>query len=426
MFSKKWRNLACFALLPALVSLACGLGSAATEKVQQQAEEVAGQVEQKVEEVATQAATAVTEAQDAAGAAATQAAAAVEEVQQTVEEQQAAQPQQSGGETQPAADAAEEATIEFNSIDATLANFTSYRTQLVMTYEGTTSSGTPTAGKIDVLTEQTKEPPALHMTMRVEGDTVAEMGGQGLVEVYTVGDTTYLQNPEDGSWMSFSGGGAEDAFGGGFLSADELVDIPKTARRSLLPQTVNGISTWHYTFDESDIVDETTSLQSASGEMWVAVDGGYPVKFVMEATGSSMSEAEGELFESGSFKIEYELKDVNAGFTITPPEEALNAGGFFGGSGEETGQTDLPMLDDADVQFSMAGMVSYYTAAGVNQVVEFYRAQLPPLGWTADTSFEMVSDDGALLNFTKEGVELTLSVNREDDGRVNVSLFSGQ
>lgn len=224
--------------------------------------------------------------------------------------------------------------------------------------------------------------------------------------------------------MSYAASGEED-FSSGF-SADDMVDMPSTARRSLLPQDVNGISCWHYTFNEKDIpADERMVFEKATGEVWVARDGEYPVKFTVQATTTAKPDAEpseGELFSSGNFSVEYELIDVNQNFEIVVPEEALNAGATLGGGSV---QSDLPMVDDAKVEFSMEGMVSYKSQKSVEEVVQFYREQLPPLGWTQDTTIETVDETGALLMFKQDAKTLTLSISVEE-GELTVSLLTGE
>jgi len=119
---------------------------------------------------------------------------------------------------------------------------------------------------------------------------------------------------------------------------------------------------------------------------------------------------------------------VNTPFTIEPPAEAqtmpgMGGMGEMGGGGEAGG---YPMMDDADVQFSMQGMLNYYTSATVGEVIDFYKSELAAQGWTANADAEYIGDDTAFLTFSKDGEELTLTLNIEADGRVNVTLVSGQ
>jgi hypothetical protein len=397
------------------------LGGAATEEAEEQPAAPAVEVQEAVESVATEAAPAVEEAQEAVEAVATEAAPAVTEVQEQVKEVQEEVQEAAEGEV-------EEAAVEIDSINAKLQEFNSYRSRIMMSFDGTDTNGQPVNGNIEILIEQIREPRAMHMSMTAEGSTMDDMGGVDSFEFYEVDGTMYMQNPEDGSWLSFPSMEEEDTFSQGFFSPDDMIDLPKTARRSTLPENINNISTWRYTFNEKDITEGDMTLEKASGTLWMARDGGYPVKLIFEGTSTASTNPVGEdLFAAGNFRMEYELLEVNTDFTITPPEEALSSesldlGGMMGDV--DVSEIEFPMMDDAEVEFAMEGLVNYYSNASIEAIVEFYRQQLPAQGWTPDTSFEFVSEDSALLTFKREGVDLTISLGLEGDGRVNVSLFT--
>lgn len=402
----------------ALFSLACGLGGAVTDKVEEAKATAVQNAEQAVEQASEQVQEAAKEVEKAAGE-------AQEAAEQTVEE---AKPEAA----EATEDGVEEATVNVGKINPTLENFSSYRTKIKMVFDGTSSEGNPSNGTIEVFTEKIKEPPATHMSMKMDGTTLGNAALEGVdsfeIETYSVNDMVYMRNPllgQENPWVSYAATGDED-FSSGF-SADDMVDMPSTARRSLLPQDVNGISCWHYTFNEKDIpADEKMIFEKASGEVWVARDGEYPVKFTIQATTAAKPDAkpaEGEFFNSGNFSMEYELTDVNQKFEIVVPEEALNAGASLGGGGST--ESAFPMVDDAKVEFSMEGMVSYKSQKSVEEVVQFYREQLPPLGWTQDTTMEMVDETGALLMFKQDAKTLTLSISVEE-GQLTVSLITGE
>jgi hypothetical protein len=299
-----------------------------------------------------------------------------------------------------------------------------------MDFEGTNSQGETEDGIINVLIEATKDPEAIHMSMAIESSSVEELGGAANVELYSVDGNTYMQNPEDGSWLAFPNTGeTESIFSQGFFSPDELVDLPANARRDPEPQTVNGISAWHYTFDESDLEQTDMTIEDASGEIWVAEEGGYPVKMMIDVTGSSTDPTANDFMASGTFHLEYELLDVNADFTITPPEEALNAeslGGSFGMEEVDPASIEWPLMADAEIDFAMEGLVSYLSASTIADVVDFYKAEMPNAGWTYDESSEFVSDESAMMSFTKEGETLNLIISNDENGKVSVMMSTGE
>ncbi len=305
-----------------------------------------------------------------------------------------------------------------------LEQLTAYRVKFVMDFDGQ-SGDKPSKGHIEMSLEQTKNPPARHLTMSMEGDTMAQMGGVNAIELYQVEDKVYMKNAVMGEqWISFSGDQAEN-FEQGFFAPDKQLELPKTAQCAEQPETINGLVATHCTFNEKDVADDKVTYESLQGEVWVTTEGNYIIKFILKADGYRPKEKqEGDLFDYGTVGFEYEVTDINGNFTITVPEAALK-GASVGGDGGDTGQTsqaptgDIPMLDDAQEVTSIAGFVTYYTPSAIKQVVDFYRQKLPADGWQEDTSKAYTDDTNAILSFTKEGKTLQLTVIKEDN-RTNV------
>lgn len=400
---KKWIWLV---LVLGLFVLACGFGSqaadavdeaqvtaeAAAQEAEKEAQEAAKEVEKSAEEMAKEA----------------------EKAKEAVED-----------ETQAAGEM-EEVELNAESIRTTLQTLSSYRWQFNLSFDGVDNQGQSAQGQVEMLIESIKDPLAMHLRMQIEGQPAEELGGPIVVEMYNVDDVAYMQNPDDGSWFSFPAeGGMTDFFEAGFFDPDEIIKLPDNAQRSSLPEEVNGISTWHYTFDEADVDDENFTLDEAKGEIWVAREGGYPVKLVIEASGTSTNpELEDQLFSSGTINMTYELLDVNADFTIEVPEEALSAESFEGSlfDSTDTSEIDLPIMEDAEVEFALEGLVSYTIQGNIADVVEFYKAELPQQGWSLQADSEVVSEETALMTFTKEDEELSLVVSKEEDGSLSVVL----
>ena len=445
---KRSRYLLLAVLLIGLFSLACSLTDKAVDKakdaaqdavqeVSKTAEAAAGEVAQQAEKAGEEAQQAAQQAQEKAAESGEKAADAAQQAGEAA--QQAGEAAQQAGEAAQAAaeGETEEADLNIDNIDSTLANFDSYRSQFIMSFEGVDSAGAPSNGKVEVLSEHVKEPPAMHMSMKMEGATTGEENGSVNMETYVVDGMNYTYMDELG-WMSSPATG-DDAFSQGFFSTDDMLsDLPKSAKRSLLPQTVNGISTWHYTFDENDLKKDMTDMEIeyAKGEVWVARDGGYPVKMSIEIKGKDIAGSDDASFmANGVMKMDYELLEVNGNIDISPPEEALSGNSFGGGGNDSSGgndstggtnnaAADFPMLDDAEVQLSMGGMLNYFTAASVQDTAAFYKDKLPAAGWSFDASSEFTTEDSAMLSFTKDNKELSLIIGTEDDGKTNVTLMS--
>jgi hypothetical protein len=312
-------------------------------------------------------------------------------------------------------------SVKFAGV-ADLSQLSAYRVSFVMDFDGQ-SGGQPAKGRIEMTLEQSKDPPARHLVMSMEGSTVEEMGGTNAMDVYIMGDTVYMNNAAMGdSWVSFSGADA-DAFEQGFFAPDEQLELPDTVTCASQPETVNGISATHCSFTEKDVLGEEATYDSLQGDVWVAVDGNYIVKYTLKADGYRSSQEGEGLFDFGSVSFEYELKDVNGDFTITLPEEATQGGGtdVGGGTGGAVGTSDLPVLENAEEVTAMAGFLNYYTSSDISTIIDFYRQELPAIGWQENADQAYVGDDNAMLSFTKEGQTMMLTIVKEDN-RINVII----
>ncbi|MBN1221180.1 MAG: hypothetical protein JXM69_19815 [Anaerolineae bacterium] len=315
-------------------------------------------------------------------------------------------------------EAAEAESAEFAGV-ADLDALSAYRVKFIMDFDGE-SGGQPSKGHIEMTLEQTKDPPARHLQMSMEGTTVEQTGGFNALDLYSMGDTVYLKNEAMGdSWISFSGGEAE-SFEQGFFAPDEQLELPEKAKCGSQSETINGVSAIHCTFTQEDVKSDEATYESLQGDVWITTEGNHIVKYKLVADGyRSVTEGEEGIFDFGSVSFEYNLTDMNGDFTITLPEEAKNAGGVGGAATGGAATGDLPVLDDAAEVMSMAGFVSYYTASDIQTVVEYYRQELPALGWQENAQQGYADETSALLGFTKESKTLMVTVTIED-GRTSV------
>ena len=67
--------------------------------------------------------------------------------------------------------------------------------------------------------------------------------------------------------------------------------------------------------------------------------------------------------------------------------------------------------------------MTYYTAAEVADILDFYREELAALGWTENPGSAFSDDSTGLLTFKKDETTLTLAVSKESEGRVNVNVI---
>ena len=149
------------------------------------------------------------------------------------------------------------------------------------------------------------------------------------------------------------------------------------------------------------------SAAKVSGEIWVAVDGGFVVKETVNWSGAvglfgTSSKCKGD------GKWTWELSDVNQLITIQPPE---NCGGAA---------ADIPVMKDATEKTSLGDTIMYKTASKMADVAEFYKQQMPAKGWKLEGEPE-ITDEFATTEFTQgdQTAQVMLSV---DEGKTQVVI----
>ncbi|MFQ5612908.1 MAG: hypothetical protein ACE5H9_12320 [Anaerolineae bacterium] len=318
--------------------------------------------------------------------------------------------------------------FEVAPIDTTQAsaldNLSSYRSELSMVYEGTTQ-GQPVNGTINVRIEATTDPAAQHMFMDVQGTTLGEEGPEMLmVEMYLMGDTIYLYNSEMG-WTSFTERDTS-AFTEGFFAPQDIVELPPNARRKLVPETVNGVLSWHYVLDKDAFDDQDFAFEEVRGDAWIAVDGGFMVKLDLFGQGRTLNpDPSADFFEEGSMQINYNLTEVNGNFDIVlPPEaEAAAQNDLFNpvGGGEWTRQ-DIPLPADAEIELAMEGLAQVFTGMSIEEATAFMQGQLEANGWVVSGE-PLVTEAGAFVDFVKGNETVSLVIGQDTDGSGRTSIF---
>jgi hypothetical protein len=273
-----------------------------------------------------------------------------------------------------------------------ISQFDSYRLHMVV--EWTPEGGDPETQTIDE--EFVKEPPAQRWVMS---------SADGDVEMVQIGST---------SWMCSAGSciqseSTEDASS---LFGDALIDPASFAADSTTTlvgqETVGGINTRHYSLNltaaELALLTAGSDISNVQADMWVADESGLPEFVVRYAT--SWTETREDV--TGIVSYLYELSDVNQPITIEQPE---GASGFPEDVPEYAGATDL---------LTMEGLITFTTTDDAATVADFYRSELPGMGWTSQSDDEF---SGTISqSWGKDGKTLSLLVSPQDAGGSSVMI----
>jgi hypothetical protein len=178
-----------------------------------------------------------------------------------------------------------------------------------------------------------------------------------------------------------------------------------SAKRIQPDETVNGVLAQHYRLTEA----ESAAFMGLSNyvlDVWIAQDGNYPVKQTMSADGTLLFGSGA----SGHMEWTYDLLDANGPVSITQPEGC-----------EAPAGSDFPKMADAESVSSFGTVLTYTTPSTMADVVAFYNAQLPGLGWTAGT----VNSDFpgfTTMEFTKDGQKASITITESEGTPTNVLI----
>lgn len=301
------------------------------------------------------------------------------------------------GPTEASAVATEEETVSLPSRDTGLDQLKSYRATWRAAWKST-EEGKTDQGAWDWSEEYTSEPKARHLIMRTSGSSDSASDN---LEIWQVGDTTYMKSGADEACLSFSSEGAEKDIAKSGFSPAMLGSIQDA--RYVGRETVNGIPTKLYKYDSKTGI--LAGLGEVNGETWVATDGGYVVKDSVAWKGGSGFLGLGTTTDvaKGEGNWTWELSDVNKAIEIKPPEGC-------GGS-----ETDLPIMPDATDKSRFGDMSTYKTASKVADVAAFYKDKLAAVGWKSEGEPTEMADT-VILNFTRDAKTLNVMITGGDDG----------
>jgi hypothetical protein len=307
----------------------------------------------------------------------------------------------------PTEGAAAEQDLTLPSVTEGLATLQSYKSTYILKFDGKDADGQPVQGTMEVSEDYTQEPKAQRVafTSTGFGDQSAAQGGT--FEIVTIGDMSYMITQDaDGKNSCVSVSSSEGTqMEQGLFSPNMLGGI--SGAKYVGRDTVNGIKTKHYTWKEGGLTG--LGFTSAKGEVWVAEDGNYTVKYTAEATGKGALFGTSE--NEGTLTVEYNLTDVNGSFTIERPADCAAPA------------TDIPLMADAQEKAIMGEMISYSSPSAFADVVAFYKAEMPNNGW--QPSGEPTEMEGlAQLDFTKDTRKAQVTITYDTDKQLSSVIVS--
>lgn len=276
-----------------------------------------------------------------------------------------------------------------------LAELASYKATLILSFDGT-QDGQPSQWSHTYVMLASQAPAAHQITIEAAGGVpasvfMAEMNG---VSYEISGENNCTASTEEAS-SSLQARWEPAGFLSGIIGAEAASG-----------ETVNGVATDHYTFDERALGE--TGFTQSTGQVWVASEKGYVVRYLLTTTAGANYFGEGI---EGAQTWEYNLTNINQPVTIDLP------------AGCPGGLVDAPLMPDAQEVRRLPGVTIYSTASNIQEVQVFYQEQMPALGWEA-TGEPTVTDTMGLTIYVQGDQQLTVIVTTSENN-VEVSLLMG-
>ena len=278
-----------------------------------------------------------------------------------------------------------------------LDSLTSYRGTLTVSFDGTAAGQQVQWSSTSVLT-RISDPASALLTIERTGDLDA--ADPDLV-AEAAGST--FQRDAGGSCAS-SDLDPEASVLDALEPAAQLAGV--VGGESIGGKDIDGAPASGYRFDQRAVGQDGAA--TTTGEVWMAVDGGYVIAYTMSATAGA------ELFGDGvegTMSWEYSLTDVNASVTVDIPPECGAA------------LLNAPLPADATNVVRFDTGLRFDTSSSPADVVAFYQQQSTAVGWVAEG--EPSSDDKrGTVEFTAGDALITVVALATDAGS-NVMIVSG-
>ncbi len=316
-------------------------------------------------------------------------------------------PEAPSDEATPESNSGGDNAISIGNLDQNLNKLKSYREHVVYAFSSKDEKGNPTNSSLDLLQEvivATKDQHIKMTNLDAASTSDATKKAQAY-ETFQVGGSMYIYNNtggSDSSCTSFSTSTSQASDPTAMFKPNDFLGNLQNAKLIAKGEMVNGIMTDHYQASDKDF--GMAVFTSAKGEIWVAQDGNWVVKYVGEASGKSAMFGNAS---EGSIKWEYNIEEANKLAKIVLPAECAAS----------KPADDIPVPENTTEKGNLGSMITFKSPDDVSAITTFYRTKLTAQGWKeAEGGLE------GMMSFTKESRSLTILISKEDGGGSNVVI----
>lgn len=271
-----------------------------------------------------------------------------------------------------------------------LQGLNSYRSQLNLRSTGQTDDGQEIVTHLEILEEQIRAEEAAHNRIRGDGVGGAD---NGTIAFYRFNDRAFSYIPEqDNACMLFDSQGNEAVFSGA-LVPHEIFKSFVIEKLVTLDDEIKGIPAQRYSVKTVELT--LSAVTEATGEVWIAQQGQFVVRFIGEAIGSFALSGQ---ISDGNLNWEYDLSEPNTLAMIELPSACQ----------EQRAAAEFPIPDNSTNRTIFNGFISFESPDSALTVARFYRERLPQDGWqiTAEENF----DDFYQISVEKGGRSMQISI----------------
>ena len=273
-----------------------------------------------------------------------------------------------------------------------------YRTTFSMTSKGAGPSGDEYIQNVETESEYNRPAGLQHSSVNYDGS--GTFSHTDRFELYRHGELLVVYTPDNATAPCTPISGLEEQMSDLLLIPESFIQSVKIGELLESNVTVNEIAADLYTVETAGL--QTNAAVFEDGEVWIARDGGYVVRF----TGTAKSD-DGSQQSAASAEVEwvYNLLDAEQMNDIALPAECLNP---------QQAVNDIPLPNSAVNQQSFGGIVTFTTPDQPEDTANFYRQALPPLGWEITDDL----DTGGVIMLTaqKDDLDLQVMITPENNG----------
>jgi hypothetical protein len=279
------------------------------------------------------------------------------------------------------------------SLEQNLAQLDSYRAVLSLETGG--AAGAP-ASTLTILQEVIRAENRLHYSMVTTGDPASD----ATLEYFQEGRDLYLltdQGPGQPVCERMTGQSTDLLNRMQALTPESLFGPIQPDRLVTSGELVNGVLTDRYTVDQVSMgLGESRTSQ---GEVWIAREGGYVVRFSGQADGVVAGFAPAAAGSTSRWL--YELSEINALADIRLSTACLVA---------KTAAGLIPIPASAEKTNSFGGVTTFQSAEDFTTIADFYRAQLAEGGWQVTERMNLTGL--VILDARRENLSITVSISK--------------